>query len=207
VASSKFDPALLIFLSQDSNAVALKVTGEPDSPADVAVTVFAPTVVPNVRTVDALPSAPVEVEVDDKDPPPAVTANVTLAPLTGLLFASLTITTKGLGSVVPTDALCPFPENRDMLVAGPAVPVALKVTGDPESPVDVAVTVFVPDVVPNVRIVDALPSAPVVAEVADSDPLPAVTANVTPTPLTGLLFASLTTTTKRLASVVPTVAL
>jgi hypothetical protein len=86
-----------------NDPVALKATG--DSPVDVAVTVFVPVVGPNVRVVDALPSVPVEAEEADNDPPPAVTANVTLTPLTGLLLASLTITTNGLASVVPTVAL------------------------------------------------------------------------------------------------------
>jgi len=86
---------------------ALNVTGDPDSPVDVAVTVllFVPVVGPNVKVVDALPSVPVEAEEADNDPPPAVTANVTLTPLTGLLLVSLTITTKGLASAVPTVAL------------------------------------------------------------------------------------------------------
>jgi hypothetical protein len=84
--------------------VALKVTGEPESPVEVAVTVLllVPAVVPRVRVEEAFPSEPVVVLVTDRDPPPAVTANATLTPLTGLLLASFTITTKGLDSAVPT---------------------------------------------------------------------------------------------------------
>jgi hypothetical protein len=93
-----------------------------------------------------------------------------------------------------------------IVIGAPAVPVTLNVTGDPDSPVDVAVTVFVPAVVPSVSVVEAFPSVPVVAEVADRDPFPAVMANVTLTPLTGLLLASFAITTKGKGSVVATVA-
>jgi hypothetical protein len=82
--------------------VALNVTGEPESPVEVAVTVLAPAVSPRVRVEDAFPSEPVVVLVTDREPPPAVTAKATLVPLTGLLLTSFTITTKGLDSAVPT---------------------------------------------------------------------------------------------------------
>jgi hypothetical protein len=82
--------------------VALKVTGEPERPVEVAATVFAPAVVPRVRVEEALPSEPVVVLVTERDPPPEVTAKVTLTPLTALLLASFTITTNGLDSTVPT---------------------------------------------------------------------------------------------------------
>jgi hypothetical protein len=85
--------------------VALKVTGDPDNPVEVAVTVLVPAVVPNVRVEEAFPSEPVVVLVTERDPPPEVTANATLTSLTGLLLASFTITTKGLGSVVPAVAV------------------------------------------------------------------------------------------------------
>jgi hypothetical protein len=84
--------------------VALNVTGEPDSPVEVAVTVLllVPAVVPRVRVEEAFPSEPVVVLVTDREPPPEVTENATLTPLTALLLASLTITTNGLDSVIPT---------------------------------------------------------------------------------------------------------
>jgi hypothetical protein len=69
---------------------------------EVAVTVFVPATNPNVRVVEAFPSEPVVVLVTDRDPPPEVTENATLTPLTGLLLASLTITTNGLASAIPT---------------------------------------------------------------------------------------------------------
>jgi hypothetical protein len=93
-----------------------------------------------------------------------------------------------------------------IVAKGPAAPVALKVTGDPASPVEVAVTVFVPAVVPSVKVVEAFPSAPVMAEVADSNPLLEVIANVMLTPLTGFPLASFTITAKG-DSTVPTVPL
>jgi hypothetical protein len=193
--------------AEPATLVALKVTGEPESPVEVAVTVLAPADVPSVRVEDALPSEPVVVLVTDREPPPAVTAKATLTPPTALLLASLTITTKGLDSVVPTVALWLFPENRAMLDGDPAVPVALKVTGEPERPVEVAVTVLAPADVPSVRVENALPSEPVVVLVTDREPPPVVTANVTLTPLTGLLLASFTITTNGLDNVVPEVAL
>jgi hypothetical protein len=116
-----------VALTEPGLPVALKVTGDPLSPVEVAVTVFVPAVVPNVNTVDALPSNPVVALVADNDPPPTVTVNVTLTPLTGLLFASFTITTKGLGSAVPTVPLCPSPEKGATLVAGPGVGVGVAV--------------------------------------------------------------------------------
>jgi len=103
--------------------VALNVTGEPESPVEVAVTVFVPAVGPSVKVEEALPSELVVVLVTERDPPPAVTANVTLTPLTGLLLASLTITTKGLDSAVPTVPLWPLPEKKAILAAGPGVTV------------------------------------------------------------------------------------
>ena len=82
--------------------VALKVTGDPDSPVEVAVTAFTPAVVPSVSVVEAFPSDPVVPEAADTDPPPEATANVTLTPPTGFPLASFTIATKGLDRAVPT---------------------------------------------------------------------------------------------------------
>jgi len=91
--------------------VAVKLTGEPfsgnpDDPLAEAVTVVTPTVVPNVKAAEALPSRPVVAEVADRDPlPENLIAKATLTLLAGFPLASLTIATKGLGSVVPTVAL------------------------------------------------------------------------------------------------------
>src|SRR5712691_7951682 len=56
--------------------------------------------------------------------------------------------------VAPASVVAGWPVNTSWL-AGPAMPVAVKVTGLPERPVAVAVTVFVPAVVPSVHMTDA----------------------------------------------------
>ena len=72
----------------------------------------------------------------------------------------------------------------------PAVPVAVKLRGLPVIPLPLAVAVsrFVPAVVPSVQdVTAAIPSAPVVTGVVGLTlPPPAATANVTATPATGL---------------------
>ena len=94
------------------------------------------------------------------------------------------------------------------------MPEALKVTGLPVRPATVAVTVLlsVPAAVPRVQVVSvAMPEPSVIttAGVAGTmlPPVPsAVSVNVTLTPLTGLLLASVTRTDGATAAV-PTVAL
>jgi len=77
----------------------------------------------------------------------------------------------------------------------PAVPVALKVTGLPLKPVEVAVTVFGPAVGLSVQLPTvATPLAFVVWLPPVSVPFPGATANVTATPATGFPFASFTST-------------
>ena len=73
--------------------VAVKVTGEPDIPVDVAVNVLAPALAPNLHdpTV-AIPEALVVVVAPEIAPPPLATAKVTLTPETGLLSASVMMT-------------------------------------------------------------------------------------------------------------------
>jgi hypothetical protein len=84
----------------------VNVTGEPVKPADVAVSVFAPAVVPNVHAGDvATPSEfVVTVAGAPNDPPPLATANVTDTPDTTLPFASLTTTLGAVLTAVPTVA-------------------------------------------------------------------------------------------------------
>ena len=92
-------------------------------------------------------------------------------------------------------------------VATPAVPVAVNVIGDPVSVPLVAVSVFNPAVVPNVQVpIVAIPFASVVVDGPVTEPPPVATANVTDTPLTGLLFASLTITLGKIATADPTIA-
>jgi hypothetical protein len=76
-----------------------------------------------------------------------------------------------------------------MEAAAPVVPVAVNVTGLPVRPLDVAVRVFVPAVVPSVQdVAAAIPLALVLTGVVGvTAPPPEATAKVTATPATGLL--------------------
>ena len=89
-----------------------------------------------------------------------VAEKVTVAPLTGLSYASITLTLGGVATAVPTIADWVSPPFLVICVAGPAVPVAENVkevvsfTGSAE-----AVSVFDPAVVPSVQLVTvAVPS-------------------------------------------------
>ena len=73
------------------------------------------------------------------------------------------------------------------MVAESGVPVALNVSGLPASPVEVAVSVLAPAVVPSSQEpTAATPLAFVVAFTAVAEPPPEATANVTDTPETEL---------------------
>jgi hypothetical protein len=92
------------------------------------------------------------------------------------------------------------------LETGAAVPVALKVTGDPVKPM-VTVTVLEPALVPKVQEVRvAIPELLVVAAPPTIDPAPLAKTKVTETPETALLLASLTITDGALLTAVPAVA-
>ena len=89
----------------------------------------------------------------------------------------------------------PKSESRLADIAGPAVPVAVNVASGPATPVIVAVSVLLPGVAPSVQLpIVAVPVASVVAVAPVMLPLPGATANVTPTPFTGLPNWSVTTT-------------
>src|ERR1041385_4470014 len=92
-----------------------------------------------------------------------------------------------------------------MEAGAPVVPVAVKVTGLPVSPPDVAVRLFVPAVVPRVHdVTAAMPFALVVTGVVGlTVPPPEATAKVTATPATGLLNWSRTITDGGVATGVP----
>ena len=124
--------------------VAVNVTGDPVRPSLVAVSVFEPAVVPSVQLVTAAtPSAPVVTAVvGSTDPPPDATANVTLTPDTGLLFASVTSTLGTTDTALPATADWPSPALIATVAALPGVPVAVNVTGEPVRPSLVAVSVF-----------------------------------------------------------------
>ena len=85
--------------------VAVKVTGLPARPAEVAVRVLGPAVVPRVQlpTV-AMPLAFVVCSAPVTVPPPEAAANDTATPCTGLLVASRTITEGGAATAVPVVA-------------------------------------------------------------------------------------------------------
>src|SRR4051812_5527232 len=125
-------------------------------------------------------------------PAPPVTANPTETPGTPLPAASFTMTTSGFASAKPAGPLWASPETfaRETAVAG--LPTALNATG--ERPATVAVTPFAPAVDPSVRVVCAVPAALDVEVFAESEPPPALTANVTVAPATPLPAASVTAT-------------
>ena len=85
-------------------------------------------------------------------PFPGATANVTATCATGFPFASFTITDGGEPTAVPTVAVWLVGLFAAIVAAVPAVPVALKVTGLPLKPVEVAVSVFGPAVALSVQL-------------------------------------------------------
>ena len=122
-----------------------------ETPDTSAVTVFVPADEPRVRVVWARPFVPVLTEAVDREPPPAVTANVTVTPDNPSPFWSRTSTTKGLDNSLLTtsDWLLPLIRWIDVATRAAASAVAVNVTGV-VMPVAVAVTVFVPAVEPRV---------------------------------------------------------
>src|SRR2546428_11893 len=104
--------------------VAVNPTGEPTSPPTVAVAESGPATVPRVRVAVAMPVGSVMDDDGVIEPPPLVTVQVTVTPLTGLLLASVTLTEYGVASVAPIVSVCAFPALRAIVVAALAVPVA-----------------------------------------------------------------------------------
>ena len=102
-------------------AVAVKVIGEPVSPADVAVMVLAPVADPRVH--EPTVAMPLESDVAVSpvpEPPPDATAKVTDRPATGLPPASVTRTAGAVATAVPMAADCPLPADTAIVVAEPA---------------------------------------------------------------------------------------
>src|SRR2546425_9418885 len=93
--------------------------------------VLVPAVVPSVQDVAvAIPFVPVVTGVVGTTvPPPDATANVTATPLTGFPLASCTITDGSIGTAVPAVADWLLPALSAIVLAVPAVPVAVNVTG------------------------------------------------------------------------------
>src|SRR5437867_11372 len=166
--------------------VAWKVTGLPDNVPAVAVSVFSPAVALSVQEVRAaIPSAPLLTGVVGVTVPlPAVGVNVTATPSTGLPFTSFTITDGGDVTAVPAVADWLVGLFAVIVAAVPAVPVALKVTGQPAPR---ARTAGVASAGPSVQVVAAMPLPLLVDVVGLTDPLPVAGVHVTVTPATGLL--------------------
>jgi hypothetical protein len=188
--------------------VAVKVIVTPATAALVAVMVFEPAEFPSVQLpTAAIPFAFDVADVPVAEPPPDATANVTATPLTGLAYASVTNTLGGTATAVFTVADCALPALIAIVVAAPAVPVAVNVTGLPESDPLVAVSELLPRAVPSVQLPTvAIPAALVVADAPVMLPPPNATANVTATPFTGFPAASFTITLGGVATAVFTVA-
>src|SRR5437588_137220 len=173
---------------------AVKVTGLPVSDPEVAVNVFEPAVALSVQ----LPTVATPLVLVVWLPPvivpfPGATANVTATPVTGFPFASFTITDGGELTAVPAGADWLVGLFAAIVAAAPAVPVAVNVTGLPESEPDVAVKVFEPAVALSVQLPTVAMPLPLVVWLPPvSVPFPGATANVTATPVTGFPFASLT---------------
>src|SRR5205807_1743837 len=175
---------------------------------DVAVNVFEPAVAlsarrrPHTTSLGDLSSV-----VCSSDPFPGATANVTATCATGFPFPSFTITDGGDVTAVPAVADWRVGLFAAIVAAVPAVPVALKVTGLPLKPVEVAVSVFGPAVALSVQLPTvATPLALVVWLAPVIVPFPGATANVTATCATGFPFASFTITDGGEPTAVPTVA-
>ena len=105
-------PALTaIWVAAPVVAVAVKVSGLPVRPPDVAVTVLllVPAVVPSTHELSAATPELLVTTVaplgELMDPPPEATANVTLTPDLGLLLASVTNTEGAVVTAVPTAAV------------------------------------------------------------------------------------------------------
>jgi hypothetical protein len=207
--------------------VAVNVIGEPVRPVDVAVSVFAPAVVPSVQLVTvAIPLAFVVAEPPITDPVPDAT-KITLTPLTGLLLASFTITLGAVATAVPTVADCASPPLIAICDAAPAVtvtvaglpliavpPIVTPIVGEPTVAGAVYVAVHTPLTQVKLPIEPALGVATNTADVAPVMMLPNPSLTVTVTvdvPLgptlagladsvdvVALAAAALTTTLRRL---------
>src|SRR5437867_2722459 len=129
--------------------------------------------------------------------PAGLTVAVTTTPLclTGLPLASWSWSAGCCAKATPLCAVLDGAVVSASFVAAPAVPSAVNVTGLPVSPLDVAVSVFVPAVVLSVQLPTVAIPLPFVVWVPPVTlPLPAAAAKVTVTPCTGLPLPSCTIT-------------
>src|SRR5205823_3783612 len=140
-------------------------------------------------------------------PFPGATANVRSAERRVVPLASFTITDGGELTAVPAVAVWLVGLFAAIVAAAPAVPVAVNVTGLPESQPDVAVSVFLPAVALNVQLPTVATPLPFVVWLPPVIvPFPGATANVTATPVTGFPLASFTITEGGELTAVPAVA-
>ncbi len=177
------------------------------SPVRLAVSVLRPGA-PRVQlpTV-AMPDALLTADPPVTEPPPWVTANVTVTPLMGVPLVSRTSTAGATGTAVCARTVWPFPSLSVIWVTPPApVPSARNWTG--VRPVTVAVRALSPAAGPRVQLPTAAsPAASVVSVAPVTAPPPCVTAKTTCTPGTGLAWVSVTRTLGAVATAVPTSAL
>jgi hypothetical protein len=133
LGTAEYDPPLVTanFVTVPTVPVAVNVTGEPESPDTVAVSVFVPAVVPRVQEVTAaIPEEFVDTVVEGRrDPPPDATAKVTAVPDTGLPPESVTMTDGAIATAEPAVAVWLLPAFTAMVVAAPTVTVTVAVTG------------------------------------------------------------------------------
>ena len=140
---------------------------------------------------------PLSAETGSIEPPP-LTDQLTVTPPTGLPSASVTRTTRGSARAVPTEPTWASPLTSSSLPAEPERAFAVKLTarfaGAP-LPVAWARTRCWPAVGPKVQVVEASPSALVVALGGATWPPPASMAKPTVWFATGRSRLSLTRTT------------
>src|ERR1051326_1119735 len=141
-------------------ADAVAVNRRDGSPVTVAVRVSTLAVEPSVQLPTApVPAGPVVTTAPVSEPLPAVTLNVTCTPDTGSASASSTPTAAGVATLVPAVAVWPSPAFLATDAAGPAVPVAVKVTGLPVRLPALACSELLPALVPSVHLPTAASSA------------------------------------------------
>jgi hypothetical protein len=117
-------------------AVAVNVKGDPVRlPAD-AVIVISPAVPPSVTLTPEIPAASVATVPADTVPP--VAAQPTSTPGTPLPNRSATFACTGAASWVLIAPVWPLPPNGASVAAASGAAVAVKLTGDPAAPLNVA---------------------------------------------------------------------
>jgi hypothetical protein len=188
-------------------AVAVKLSGDPLAPASEAWAVWLPAVVPSVQVTEDCAWSFVGTDCADTAPLPGTATQATATPVIPFPYWSRTATTSGCPTLWATWAVWALPETATSCDAAAGMAVAVNVTGDPASPLTLAVAVllFVPAVVPIVQVTDACPLASVVDVVADRVPPPAVVTHETATPGTPAPAEVVTRATSGWASAWPTV--